>query len=780
MLTVCQKVILVMADWVGTVALCGMILVFSASALAHQPDDSDVIAGIEFRGLSQTSHSMAIQLAGLEIGDVATEAVLAGAVNRLEQSGRFFSVTRQLQRQTTGGLRVIFEVVEKHLVTEIRFMGHTKLTDGQLRGELAFKVGDVLDWFAVRDGQDAIISKYRDMGYGDVTVTLDREHIEASGEVVYVIQEGARVVIREIVFEGNTAFEAWELKKKIETKKALWVIRAGAFDPSRVESDVSSLRRFFRDQGFLDAQVKYRSETREDQNLRLVFTIDEGTRYRFEQIQFTGLTVFSQDELLAAIASRVSDTVKRPKIESDARLIRDKYGAIGHIHATVRVMRVFSDDPGLVRLTFHIEEGEQFRVGRIAVRGNTRTKDKVIRRALDLYPPDDLLDLTAARHAEKQLMQTRIFSSARVYPVGDQPGVRDVVMDIQETERLGDFIFGVGVTSNSGLVGTVTLDLRNFDLYDPPTSWEELYKFRSFFGAGQRMRLELQPGTAVSRFRLDFTEPYFLDKPIRFDYSAYLFSRGRDGYNEGRVGTTVSFGKRFERGRWRGWSSELALRVEDVRVDNLRVFTARQIREDEGSNLITSLKSSMVRDRTDNRYRPSSGDRLRISYEQFGVLGGEHTFVKLNASYRWYQTLRTDARDRKHVLQLRSEGGVVLGDAPVFERYYAGGTGSIRGFEFRGVGQREGIDDNNIGGDFLVLLGAEYSYPLYGDNVRGHVFVDSGTVDSEVYRVSIGFGVRLTLNIFGPIPLEFNIAAPVLSDTDDKEQVFSFVVGGLF
>ncbi len=760
--------------------LVGMVLSFGHVASANQSQQVGAISGVEFRGLSATSNTLAVQLAGLGVGDLATEATLVAAVNRLKHSGRFISVTHQLETQDDGGVLVIIEVVEKRVVTAIRFEGQAKLSDGQLQNELTFKVGDDLDWFAIREGREAIVARYRDLGYGDVAVTFARAEIGRAGEVVYVIQEGIRVVIREVAYEGNTAFDVGQLKKKVESKTAWWIIRTGALDPSRVDADVVNLRRFYRDEGFFDAQVTFRIDVREDKNIRLVFVVEEGARYTIEQIQFMGLTVFSQDELSAEMASRVSEIARRPRIEADARLIREKYGTIGYIHAAVRVTRVFSDDPGLVRVTYHVEEGEQFRVGRIAVRGNARTKDKVVRRALDLYPPGDLLDLSAARNAEKQLMQSRIFSSARVYPVGDLPGVRDVVMDVQEAERLGDFIFGVGVTSNSGLVGTVTLDLRNFDLYDPPTSWEELYKFKSFFGAGQRMRIELQPGTNVSRFRIDFTEPYLFDKPVRFDYSAYLFSRGREGYGERRIGSTVSFGKRFDRGQLRGWTSELAFRVEDVRLDQFEVFTARAIREDQGSNLITSLKGSLVRDRTDNRFKPSSGDRLRLSLEQFGILGGDHNFAKMIASYRWYKTLHTDSRERKHVLQLRSEGGAIIGDAPVFERFFTGGTGSVRGFNFRGIGPHEGIDRNNVGGDFLVLLGAEYSYPLFGDNVRGHVFLDSGTVDTDVYRAAVGFGVRLTLDVFGPVPLEFNIAVPMLSDADDDVQVFSFVVGGLF
>ncbi|MCH7808718.1 MAG: BamA/TamA family outer membrane protein, partial [Planctomycetes bacterium] len=267
---------------------------------------------------------------------------------------------------------------------------------------------------------------------------------------------------------------------------------------------------------------------------------------------------------------------------------------------------------------------------------------------------------------------------------------------------------------------------------------------------------------------------------IRFDASAYLFQRGRDGFDEGRTGMTLSLGKRYERGFLHGWSGELALRIEGVTIDDVDIFASRDIRDDEGNQLITSLKATLVRDRRDSRLLPSSGDRLRYSYEQFGILGGDFGFARLTAAYSWYKTMRIDRLERKSVLRLRAEGGVIVGDAPVFERFFAGGTGSIRGFKFRGIGEHDGIDDNNIGGDFLVLLGAEYAFPLIGDNIRGHVFFDTGTAGGGAYRASIGIGVRLTINLFGPLPLEFNLAAPIASDTDDDTQVFSFLIGTLF
>lgn len=752
----------------------------AASVSAAQDASARTIAAIEVTGLTQTTRVFVDDLIGVRPGQPYDAAVLDQAVTRLLRTGRFLTATYTTESEAEG-IRVIFDLRERTVVTSVRFQGNARFRGSQLEDVVDVKVGQPIDWFAVRDGRDAVVNKYQEEGFGDVGVNFDRDLLQETGELVYTIEEGPRVRIREILFEGNTTFEAKELKRKIETKAKFWFIRAGTFEQDQVDADIARLQNFYRDVGFLDARVSYRREASEEPgDLRLVFVIVEGTRYAIEDIQFVGNTVFPTEELRELIGSRVDATVNRPQIDNDVSTIRSRYWELGYIDVLVRAVRVFSDSPGLVRLTFEIEEGGQFRVGRIVVRGNTRTKDKVVRRELNLYPPDDLLDLNEAREAEKRLLQTQIFGSARVLPVGDEPDVRDIVVDVTEAEKSGDFIFGVGVTSNSGLVGTISLDLRNFDIFDPPRTLAELYKFRSFYGAGQHVRIEGQPGTEVSRFRIDFTEPYLFDKPIRFDTGFYLFQRERDDYDEQRVGFNISIGKRFERGRLRGWSGELALRLESINIDDIDVFASDELREDEGSSFLTSLKASLVRDRTDNRFLPTTGDRLSVSYEQTGFLGGDYTFGKVRTGYTWFKTLREDALNRKSVLALNADGGAIVGDAPVVERFFAGGTGSIRGFEFRGIGERDGIADTNIGGDYLLLLGAEYSFPLIGENVRGHVFLDTGTAGAGQYRAAIGAGIRLTLDVFGPLPIELNLAAPISRDADDDEQVFSFSIGRIF
>lgn len=739
------------------------------------------IAAVRFAGLNRTSKEYVRGVAAVRIGDPVNQGALDIAVARLIRTGRFLTVDYEIIH-ADDGIRVLFKFQERTIVTAITFEGNSHFARSKLAQQVSQKVNEPIDVYAVRDGLEEIVTLYREEGFSQVVVTINEDVLDRTGELVYIVSEGLRTQIRKILFEGNESIPDFELKRHIATKAKLWIFNSGVFDKDIADTDIAMLQNFYRDKGFLDARARYRvEESNGGQDLTVIYTVDEGRQYKVEHIQFNGATVFSSQELTEWLSTRAGETVKRPEVANDARLIQKKYGELGYIYAQVRIVRVFSNTPGFVRITFEIAEGEQFKVGNVIVRGNTRTKDKVVRRALNLFPPDDLLNMTEAVEARQKLLDTKIFTSVRVFPIGDQPGVRDIIIDVEESEKAGDFVFGMGVTSNSGLIGSIVLDLQNFDLFDTPRNLSELFKLRSFFGAGQHFRLEILPGTQVNRFRMDFTEPYFLDKPIRFDASGFSFERGRDGYNERRGGATFSFGRRIERGFWQGWANELSLRVEivnvNVQADLSDVFASKEIRRDEGSNLMTSVKFSLARDRRNNRFLPTSGDRFNLGFEQFA---GDHMFGKLTAGYTTYRMIRTDALDRKSVLKLRAEGGVVFGDAPVFERFFAGGTGSIRGFDFRGVGEHDGIDENNIGGDVLVLLGAEYSYPLYGDNVRGHFFIDSGTAGSGTYRIAIGAGLRLMINILGPIPLEFNLAFPVSSAEDDNEQVFSFLIGRLF
>jgi outer membrane protein insertion porin family len=594
--------------------------------------------------------------------------------------------------------------------------------------------------------------------------------------------ENQRVRVKDILFVGNTAYGDGELKWIIQTKEYIPIFRTGEFDPEQAARDAAMVQKYYRDRGYLDAEVGYTIEfqdvARED--LELTFRVNEGTRYEIGELRIEGNEVFSDEEIEAEMDLEQGDFLIDSRLQMDKKNVRQLYGSQGYIYANVSSSWVFSSAPGEIILTISVQEGEQFSVGDIRVRGNEQTHEKVVRRELRFYPLETF-DTKEMRKAEKRLKGTGLFTEANIEPVGDEPGMRDALVTVEENPQTTQFIAGVGASSNSGVVGNIVLENTNFDLFDTPRSFEEFFKGQSFRGAGQTMRISLEPGTELSRFRIDFREPYLMDKPIGFGTSLYLFERGRDGYDEERTGGNFSFDRRFEEGWLEGWAGEIAFRAENVEVNDREAWAAEDIRDVDGSNYLSTVKLSLLHDTTDSRYEPTEGHRMRLSWEQAGAMGGDFYHAKVIGSYSQHWPVYEDEEGRKSVFTARGRLGQIFGNSPVFERFYAGGIGSMRGFDYRGVSPRQGIRSNRIGGEFMALAGAEYSFPLYTEAVRGVLFSDMGTVEEDFglssWRVSVGFGVRLTLQIFGTVPMEFDFALPVVDEEEDDTRAFSFFIG---
>jgi len=355
--------------------------------------------------------------------------------------------------------------------------------------------------------------------------------------------------------------------------------------------------------------------------------------------------------------------------------------------------------------------------------------------------------------------------------------VRDARVEVAEG-KTAELLLGVGVSTNSGLVGTLSFTQRNFDILAWPGSLEQFFRGEAFKGAGQTLRIVAEPGSEMNQFYVDWFEPYLFDQPYSLGVKAFLFDRQRESYDEQRYGGVLSFGHRFKN-RWYG---ELSTRVEGIDITDIESDAPVEVRGLEGQHTLTGAKAMLVRDRTDSRWMPSKGDRLQVSYEQ--VLG-DFTFGKAQGDYRIYRTAYVDALDRKHIVAAKLVTGYIFDDAPIFERFYGGGNGSVRGFDYRGISPRSiSGNDDAIGGDFLLLAGAEYDFPLIGEQIRGVLFLDTGTVEEDfeitTYRVAVGFGIRWVVPILGPVPMSFDFGFPINKDDDDETQVFSFSIGWMF
>ena len=748
--------------------LCSVILLdcsySAAQSVAASEIEGRTITDIQVRGNQRIGSSTILANVRSRRGQPYQAATInedIKAVQRLRGIQTVF-VSTQTDPQR---LLVVFQVVEESVVVSTQLQGNRHFSDKDLRKLLRVYEGGFADAFLLARGRQDIAAHYRQGGFHRVQVTTDTSLLAEQGVVVYQIIEGPRTRVRKVLFKGNQRVSSGKLRPRIRTKKHSFIFSAGVFDEQLVKEDVTNLRLYLREQGYLDAQVAQWNEFSPNQKWATVeFTIIEGPLYKIRDIHFQGHDKFSSQELLQLLKVGPGDVPVASDIAvTNPQRIAQSYGREGYIDAQIDMRRVYvQDQPGLIDLVYDIVEGLQVRVGRIDIYGNRITQDRVVRRQL-LLAPTDIYDTSRMQRSRQRLLESMLFSQVDISNAPGADPVRDVKIDLLERDT-AFLMMGVGVTSDAGVIGDFSLVQRNFDLFNFPT----------FRGAGQYLRLQAQPGSELMRFSVDFREPYVADLPISFGQSIYLRGRYREDYDEDRLGALWSLGFRFED----EWEIEGAIRLEEVTIRNVDDNTAQEIIDAEDSHGLTTVQGTIIRDKTDSIFLPSQGDIFEVSYEQAGVFGGDYDFGRLEASYACYFTLHTDAMDRKGVLALRVRGGTIFGDAPFFERYYAGGLGSIRGFDFRGVSPRVpsviSADPIAVGSDWLILAGAEYSFPLLGEHFRGATFVDSGAVEDGTYRVSAGLGLRLMVPGFAPLPLSVDFAWPISKDVDDDTRVFNF------
>jgi outer membrane protein insertion porin family len=430
-------------------------------------------------------------------------------------------------------------------------------------------------------------------------------------------------------------------------------------------------------------------------------------------------------------------------------------------------------------VVYSIREGKEFRLGNILVKGNTKSQDKLVIREFRDLVPGTKFDAGELQDAEQRIRRQPFFQSVVVTPIGEEPGVRDLLVEVTE-QRTASFNIGAGVNSNGGVGGNLTYEQRNFDIANAPASFSDIFSDKAFTGAGQTLRLSFEPGTEQTNASIRFSEPYLFDQQLSFTNDLYLRTRIREHYDDRRIGDTVTFGKRFNY----DLSAAVTLRGEQVRISDIedRPIRAPEFLAEEGESTLTSVALTVRRDTTNPGIFPDRGNVITARWESYGALGGDYTFQKFNLGFDVYQTVDEDLLDRKTVLSFHANAGFIpSGDSVFFERFYAGGIGSVRGFRFRGISPRSGQAEDPVGGDFSLTGSVELNFPVVGDSLRAVVFVDAGDVEPDIQlgtiRTSVGAGVRVLLPFLGQTPLAVDFAVPVTKDDQDDEQLISFSFG---
>ena len=758
------------------IAYCGQ----AASAAK----DELVIGSVETAGNRTISDRQILSRVRSRAGQLFDAAVAAEDTTRIvELDGVEYSYYNTAVVE--GRIVLTFVVVESSIIRSVVFEGNRNWSKKSLARKLHFRKGDYLDPVLAEVGRRSLVEFYHEKGHAFAEVTLDKDRL-SEGDLVYGIDEGPRVKIKKVLFSGNKAVKASVLRKVIKTKKKRFFIWSRYYDEGKAAADVTKLQNLYQKMGYLDAQVRLepRFNDRRDA-VEVVFVIDERSIYTIEDIVITGEEHFKRAELDEQLKSQPGEVYSEQRAQSDSERLVKLYRQQGFIDAVVEHRRSFVS-AGTVSVEFTIKAGGRFRIGRITIGGNEQTQDKVVRRVLDEYDfkPGQWYNADTTRgdgtgQLEKTVRSTVMAESVTIAAAREVAGRKDVQVSIVEGQT-GMVMVGAGVASDSGVIGQFVFEQRNFDISDWPESFGDFITAKAFKGAGQSLRIALQPGTEESEYSISFTEPYLKDKPLSLDLTGTSYERFQESYNEGRTRGYIGFEKRLKD----QWRKSIGFRIENVEVDDIDFDAPQEIKDNRGDNFLTGVRFGIGRDFTDDRFNPTSGYSFNTGYEQ---VAGEHTFGVLSGTYRRYKTLYEDLAGRKTVLATKLHAATILGDAPVFEKFYAGGQSSIRGFDYRGVSTRGlatggGTERKDpIGSDWIFLAGAEVTVPLVSESLSALFFVDSGAIDTGTYRAAIGTGIQILIpQWFGPVPMRFEFAAPLMKDDKDDTQVFSFSVGRLF
>ncbi len=367
------------------------------------------------------------------------------------------------------------------------------------------------------------------------------------------------------------------------------------------------------------------------------------------------------------------------------------------------------------------------------------------------------------------------YGNPNLNPSPDAPGWVDLVPEVTETQT-GRISFGVGLNSDAGFLGNAIIDESNFDITRVPTSFRDIMNGTAFRGGGQQFRLEAVPGNQVSRYLASWRDPFFLDTSFSLGVSGFYYTRVFQYWNETRTGGKITLGRQIDN----FLSATFALRLEDVDVYGAPNNPPALLTQSLGHSLLSTARVGLIHDTRDSAFLPTEGHYLEAGYEQ---AFGDFSYPRVDLTARQYRTMyqRPDGEGR-HILALNAQMSYTGDDTPIYERLFAGGFSSFRGFQFRGVTPVE--NGVGVGGQWMALGSAEYIFPLTASEmVRGVVFTDFGTVENTVafkdFRATAGFGLRVTIPAMGPMPIALDLGFPLAQQADDQTRMFSFYVGFL-
>ena len=743
-------------------AVCVTALAFCATAGLAASISSIVV---DNRGTGQIDKGFVKAQIDSRVGDSFNPKVVARDVKSLLESGRYSYVGTEA-KETAAGIELIYVLHRKFVFSKsLRITGNELLSERDIRDLLNLRPGDPIDDQTLATRVLSVRDEYAKKLLPEVDITWDLKVLNKNtgeAQVILKIDEGKRASLKGIQVKGNSTFTEAELSQLI-LKRRWWnpfTYKRQPYDQGIVAAGMAAIRQHYMNAGFLDVSVTEPGIIEDKRGRRtLNIEIDEGPQYRFGRIQLRGVTHFPEGEIRQYMPMESGELASVALLEAGKDAVITYYGDRGYINTMVRstINPVAGSD--VADIILDVNEGKLTYVQNIRIRGNSRTKDEVIRRELAIFPGDEYR-ISKVRLSERRLQNLQFFSKVDSYDEpGDADDRSDLVFEVEET-RTGQFMVGAGFSSVDNLIGFVELSQGNFDI----GSWPPV-------GGGQKLKLSGQSGSTRNEFLVSFVEPWFAGRRLRFATDIYKRDRDFDDYDESRTGAKFEFNVPYQNHSRVG----LSYTIEDVGIDDVADTNEYMLADgspylfdNSTDELQSSVGVSFLYDTRDNTLIPTRGNKTTIGLEMTGgAFGGDTEFYSTEVKTSHYFPLFAG-----HVLSLRATAKVVeeFGDTDelsLADLLFAGGPRTIRGFEWRDVGPKAtrelvpgAVVHRPIGGRTLGVVTAEYTIPL-NDAFRFATFVDAGNVWEEAYdfelseyAASYGFGLRLDIPGF-PIRLDY-------------------------
>ena len=770
-------------------ALCGLFAALSGafgqlappvpppSQIPAQAPVGPIVKSIEvqYAGASTISKEKILANMRTRVGRPYAEQIVEEDIRNLYNTGNIANV-RIFGEPMEDGVKVIVVLQSKSQITEVRLQGVTKFKESRIRKEISAKPGDVLNEASLETDKQKIATYYSSKGFNEVDVSYSTTVNEKLGTatVLFTINEGGKSAIRSVIFKGNSALKRAELQKVVKTQHKgllnLFSATAGKLKSDLIEEDVTAIKELYQSKGYMDVTVAPPRVERTNGKVDITFDINEGVQYHVGKVTYVGYKVFTLDEITKK-AKVVPGAVYSPQsIRAEVKSIQDLYGSRGYIDFQAGANTIPLPNH-IFDVVFNLEEGVQTYLEHINISGNTRTKDKVIRREFALTP-GDVFNTVRVDASKQRLMNLNYFSKVDTYPQDTLiPGRKDLNVLVEE-KRTGSFNFGAGFSSIDKLLGFAEITQGNFDV----TRWPY------FTGGGQKFRIRVQYGTQRQDFIMSLTEPYFLDRQIavggelfysRADFLSTL-------YNERRYGFDINARKRlgeFLTGR-------LEYQLQNIGIIDVNSSASDQIQAEAGTRTESKVSAGLTYDTRDSIFLTRRGMKIDAQiYAVGGPLGGQTDIYGFDVEASKYLLLPWDT-----ILIFNGEVAAVStwdgGDrVPIWDRLFLGGSNNLRGFKFHDVGPKDDQAEP-LGGNTLVRFTMEYTFPII-DKVRGAIFYDGGFVNSGTYDFTgsnynddFGIGVRIELPI-GPVRIDYGIPRKRDMFTSSNGQ-FNFNIGYQF